>query len=319
MILIITKMKKHPIDELFASNLRDHSAVPSSRAAELFQQRLTEKKKPKGIFFKPPAKNYYWAAAASVLFVLTIGWYVVQNEQTTQTVAEQLNKTEVVNDPAMKPKVNPVEKITAPAIDVQENEKALSNTTQIAKVSKVKKTSTSVIKARNEITQEVELKKNTPVFAPMVLDEPIMDKLTVAVLNAEQEKKRKATKQRKLQNENNILFKKSIAETVIVISEVQPKEEQLYIPEISGDSRVTIAQATKMGQERQEADRSFIAKVFTEIKHLKHGEKLDVAGLNKKSDAVFTRSNEGFIANEKEELTYRLGKLREVFSKNDLR
>jgi stalled ribosome alternative rescue factor ArfA len=312
-------MKKHPIDELFASNLRDHSAVPSSRAAELFQQRLTEKKKPKGIFFKPPAKNYYWAAAASVLFVLTIGWYVVQNEQTTQTVAEQLNKTEVVNDPAMKPKVNPVEKITAPAIDVQENEKALSNTTQIAKVSKVKKTSTSVIKARNEITQEVELKKNTPVFAPMVLDEPIMDKLTVAVLNAEQEKKRKATKQRKLQNENNILFKKSIAETVIVISEVQPKEEQLYIPEISGDSRVTIAQATKMGQERQEADRSFIAKVFTEIKHLKHGEKLDVAGLNKKSDAVFTRSNEGFIANEKEELTYRLGKLREVFSKNDLR
>jgi glutamyl/glutaminyl-tRNA synthetase len=312
-------MKKHPIDELFASNLRDHSAVPSSRAAELFQQRLTEKKKPKGIFFKLPAKNYYWAAAASVLFVLTMGWYVVRNEQTIQTVAEQLNKTEVVNNSAVKLDINPVEKIAATVIDVQENEKALSNTTQIAKVSKLKETSVSAIKERNETTQEAELKKNAPVFAPMVLDEPIMDKLTVAVLNAEQEKKRESTKQRKLQNENNVLFKNSIAETVIVISEVQPKEEQLYIPEISGDSRVTIAQVTKMGQERQEADRSFIAKVFTEIKHLKHGEKLDVAGLNKRSDTVFVRSNEGFIANEKEELNYRLGRLREVFLKSDLR
>lgn len=312
-------MKKHPIDELFASNLREHSAVPSSRAAELFQQRLTEKKKPKGVFFKLPVRSYHWAAAASVLFVLTMGWYAVQNEQTAQTIAQQPNKTEVVNEPAVKPEINPAEKTIATVIDVQENEKALSNTTQIANVSKLRKASAPTIKKRIEATQEVEPKKNAPVFAPMILDEPIMDKLTVAVLNAEQEKKREAMKQRKLQNENSDLFKKSIAKTVIVISEVQPKEEQLYIPEISGDSRVTIAQATRMGQERQQADRSFIAKVFTEIKHLKHGEKLDVAGLNKRSDAVFARSDEGFIANEKEELNYRLGRLKEVFSKNDLR
>jgi hypothetical protein len=319
MILTIIKMKKHPIDELFASNLREHSAVPSSRAAEIFQQRLTEKKKPKGIFFKPLARNYYWAAAASVLFVLTMGWYAVQNEQTTQAVAQQSNKTEVVNELVVKPESNPVEKTAATVIDVQKDERALSTTTQIAKVNKVKSTFVPVTKELSETTQKVEPKKKVPVFVPMILDEPIMDKLTVAVLNAEREKKKEATKQRKLQNENEGLFKKSIAETVIVISEIQPKEEQLYIPEISGDSRVTIAQATKMGQERQQADRSFIAKVFTEIKHLKHGEKLDVAGLNKRSDAVFARSDEGFIANEKEELNYRLGRIRDVFSKNELR
>lgn len=318
MILTIIKMKKHPIDELFSTNLKDHTVLPSERAANLFQQRLAEKKKPKGVFFNIPMRNYYWAAAASVLFTLTIGWYAVQNGQSTQTIAQQKDKTETVKETVVIPEINVAEEKVAPISATETMQNTGKSSAQIAKAAISKKATQSATKETEAVPERIET-KNTPVFAPMILDEPIMDKLTVAVLEAEREKKKEATKQRKLQNENEAVFKKSIAETVIVISEIQPEDEQLYIPEISGDSRVTIAQATKMGQERQDLERSFIAKVFTEFKNLKHGEKLDVAGLNKKSDAVFTRSEEGFIATEKEELSYRLGRLREVFSKNELR
>ncbi|MDP5120039.1 MAG: hypothetical protein NWQ46_00475 [Spirosomaceae bacterium] len=311
-------MKKHPIDELFAANLKDHNVVPSQRAANLFQQRLAEKKKPKGVFFNIPTRNYYWAAAASVLFVLTIGWYTFQDGQSTQIIAQQKGKIEAVKEIAVTPEAIVAEEELAAVLNSEKTQNVVTNSSQKEKLNSLKKGASPLIQEATESPEKVE-KASSPVFTPMVLDEPIMDKLTVAVLDAEREKKKEATKQRKLQTENEDLFKKSIAETVIVISEIQPKIEQLYIPEISGDSRVTIAQATKMGQERQDAERSFIAKVFTEFKHLKHGEKLDVAGLNKKSDAVFTRSEEGFIAAEKEELSYRLGRLKDAFSKNELR
>lgn len=312
-------MKKHPIDELFSSNLREHSAVPSTRAAELFQQRLAEKKKPKGIFFRFPARNYYWAAAASVLFVLTLGWFAFQADQNIQTLADNSEKVTPKEEPTTKFNGNMVqEKVTT--IGIQESEKVLAtNPTPVAKVvkNKVVKVATSPTPEKTVEQKQEEVK--SPIFAPLILDEPIMDKLTVAVLDAEKNKKKEQAKQRKLQNENSTLFKNSVAETVIVISEIQPKEEQLYIPEISGDSRISIAQATQMGKKRQQADRSFIAKVVTEIKHLKHGEKLDVAGLNKQSDAIFARSEGGFIANEKAEFNYRLGRLKNVLSKNELR
>ena len=314
-------MKKHPIDELFSSNLRNHSTAPSQRAAELFQQRLAQKKRPKGLIFAMPSKKYYWAAAASVLLVLSLGWFILQQDgQPISGLAQ--NTQEVAGQKAGTKELTKSNQRDNSAIATAPTE--AGNTTPQLQLGNVTKniSKKAIAPVKNEqVTPQAETteKETKPAFEPMILDEPIMDKLTVAVLNAEQEKKKELTKNRKGQNSDNTLFKNSVAETVIVISEIQPKEEQLFIPEISGDSRVTIAQATEMGRERQKADRSFIAKVFTEIKHLKHGERLDVAGLSEKSNNTFARSDEGFIANEKEELSYRINKLKEVFGKNESR
>jgi hypothetical protein len=247
-----------------------------------------------------------------------MGWFILQQgEQPTQNLAQ--NKQEVVKPIPKNDTSNENESKNQTLVIASPDTEVLVSRSQVAQTTN-KGSNSTVKKVRNFLQTEVVEEKSKPILQQiMVLDEPIMDKLTVAVLDAEREKKKEAAKQRKMQNKDNTLFKNSVAETVIVISEVQPKEEQLFIPEISGDSRVSIAQVTKMGRERQSADRSFIAKVFTEIKNLKHGEKLDVAGLNETSNNVFARSDEGFVANEKAELTYRLNRLREVFGKNESR
>lgn len=312
-------MKKHPIDELFASNLREHSTLPSQRAAELFQKRLAENQQPKGVLLTLTSRKYYWAAAASILFILGAGgWFFVQqNGQSTPNVVQNTQKVIISSDDKNPPEniqssksiaeIGLSETFEQPAISKSSMAEVNKKSTKVAPNNKA-----SALPEVDAVEQDIQ-----PLFKRMVLDEPIMDKLTVAVLDAEREKKKEAAKTRKTQNTEETLFQNSVAETVIVISEIKPKEEQLFIPEISGDSRVSIAQATEMGREKQQADRSLIAKVFTEIKNLKHGEKLDVAGLNEKTNNVFVRSEGGFIANEREEISYRLNRLKEAFGKNE--
>jgi hypothetical protein len=58
--------EKHPVDELFAKRLREVEQMPSPRAWEELQGRLTKKKDSK--------KGVYWAVAASV--ALAIGCFV---------------------------------------------------------------------------------------------------------------------------------------------------------------------------------------------------------------------------------------------------
>lgn len=312
-------MKKHPIDELFASNLQEHSTLPSQRAAELFQKRLTEKHQPKGLLFTLSAKKYYWAAAASILFILgTSGWFIMQQSgHATQNMVQNTGEVINSNDNNNLAKNNQSGNSTPQVILSEADQRSSTANSLVSQLNQINKEVTPKSKAVTlpEIAAVEEDSK--PIFKRLVLDEPIMDKLTVAVLDAEREKKKEATKMRKTQNTEEALFQNSVAETVIVISEIKPKAEQLFIPEISGDSRVSIAQATEMGRERQQAERSLIAKVFNEIQNLKHGEKLDVAGLNQKTSNVFVRSEGGFIANEREEMNYRFNRLKEAFGKNE--
>lgn len=43
----ITKMKKHPIDDLFASKMAEYRQEPSQRAFDKFQARLAEREEKK--------------------------------------------------------------------------------------------------------------------------------------------------------------------------------------------------------------------------------------------------------------------------------
>ncbi len=313
-------MKKHPIDELFASNLREHSAVPSQRAAELFQKRLVEQKRSKGVVFTIPARKYYWAAAACVLLAVTVGGWLTLQQNDVQTIgrvtvpiskpAESILSNKSVDNSQFN-NSNPPPNLSTEAILSTATLQVAKNTEDGYAISRrLKKESVKMRLIKDEEKSALQ---------PMILDEPIMDKLTVAVLDAEREKKKEAVKSRRMQNNENTVFKNSVAETVIVISEIQPDEEQVLIPEISGDSPVSIARATQIGRERQQADRSLLAKIFTEIKNLKHGEKLDVVGLNETTNQVFARADGGFLANEKEEMNYRFNRLKEVFSKDEVK
>lgn len=312
-------MEKHPIDELFVSNLREHSTVPSPRAAELFQKRLAEQKRSKKIIFASPTKKYYWAAAACVLLAVTVGGWLTFQPNNVRTISQ---RTSPISEPEL---VSADKSADNPQFNKTSLSPSFSNNTikplpkpQVAKNTEESYAANRLSKKKSVKTDlnKVEQKLAVP---SVVLDEPILDKLTLAVLDAEREKKKEAAKLRRMQQNENSVFKNSVAETVIVISEVQPDEEQVLIPEISGDSPVSIARATQIGRERQLADRSLLAKIFTEIKNLKHGEKLDVAGLNETTSQVFARADDGFLANEKEEMNYRFNRLKEVFSKDEVK
>ena len=61
------RQEKHPIDELFASRLRDAEQTPSARAWDELQRRTAKKKDRKPAF-------WLYAAAASVLLLAGLGF-----------------------------------------------------------------------------------------------------------------------------------------------------------------------------------------------------------------------------------------------------
>jgi hypothetical protein len=69
-------MNKHPIDELFAKKLAEHSQEPSSKAFEKFQERLAQREqKRKGGFVFFNSRWSYFMAAASILIALSIAFF----------------------------------------------------------------------------------------------------------------------------------------------------------------------------------------------------------------------------------------------------
>ena len=93
----IIKMKKHPIDDLFARKLAEHRQEPSQKAFEKFQTRLAEKQqKPKGGFLAINRNWQYYAAAAGIIIVLSIGILSQLNDNNETVVAstEVLKKVE---------------------------------------------------------------------------------------------------------------------------------------------------------------------------------------------------------------------------------
>ncbi len=83
----VLKMKKNPIDELFASKLKEHRLEPSQRALERFNERLDQKNSRK-------VAPWYFGAAASVALV-SFGLYVFNQNETPITVATTSNKAKV--------------------------------------------------------------------------------------------------------------------------------------------------------------------------------------------------------------------------------
>ncbi len=85
---IIIKMKKHPIDDLFAKKLAEHRQEPSQKAFEKFQARLQEKQqKPKVGFFLGNRNWTYYAAAAGIAIALSVGFLTQNDTSINPTIA----------------------------------------------------------------------------------------------------------------------------------------------------------------------------------------------------------------------------------------
>lgn len=100
-------MSKHPIDDLFASRLRDHSIKPERASWEELQRRIGAKEKRKTPFIG------WYAAAASVGVVLLAAWWLWSNDKTgilgkqENPIAHHLSKKPgSVNAKTSEPKID---------------------------------------------------------------------------------------------------------------------------------------------------------------------------------------------------------------------
>ncbi len=93
------------------------------------------------------------------------------------------------------------------------------------------------------------------------------------------------------------IFKTDVGESVVVVLEPAAPEAEV-IPSISQDSNISLADAKRMGEEKEEKEKSFIAKLYGEYKHFKYGEKVDLKKLGVKD--VLARVDDSVI---KEDIT----------------
>lgn len=298
---VIIKMKKHPIDDLFAKKLAEHRQEPSQKAFEKFQARLQEKQqKPKAGFFLGNRNWAYYAAAAGIAIAVSVGFLTQNDNAANPTVASAdapsydapsydaptVNKNAVDQVPAMannqviasaennaqatikdmtKQNLPTAKKETLPVvISTPENTIAkLNPTTQIPN---------KIIDDSPE--EEISLATATPIFENQVVE---------------------TTKPAEPTSQG--FFKTDVGESIVVVLEPTAPEVEV-ISSISQDSNISLAEAKLLGEEKEEKDKSFIAKLYGEYKHFKYGEKVDLKKLGVKD--VLARVDDSVI---KEDIT----------------
>jgi hypothetical protein len=283
MKISIIKMKKHPIDELFAKKLAEHRQEPSQKAFEKFQARLQEKQiKRRGGVFAINRNWGYYAAAAGVVAALTIGILSQRNAVDTQVFADNGKPKEV------KAFKQPVSK------GIEENKEAIAST-ESEKI-------TNTYRGVAGSAQGVSLAKTTEeksTYAPVLREEivPLTQEPDKAIaLNQPQEvpstlvgKNTTAVESFAQNNTADIAAKYNIGESVVLI--IAPLEESL---------KENTAEAELSVEEKAEKEKSFLAKLYGEYKHFKYGEKVDLKRLGVK-DAM-ARVDEGLFKEEREDV-----------------
>lgn len=286
MKISVIKMKKHPIDELFARKLAEHRQEPSQKAFEKFQARLQEKQtKRRGGFFAINRNWAYYAAAAGVVAMLTIGVLSQNNTADTNVAANDKSSTQV-------------EAIKQPGSLVTQERQAL-----IAKA-KTNNAAVSINKTLpNSTTDGQELaanKKKVTIKVPAVEEKAIIhpeQSVNALALNQQVEiqplhAETLAAKNATALNDKPIpaTSKYNVGESIVLI--VAPIEENTLaaVNEVESSS----------AEEKREKEKSFLAKLYGEYKNFKYGEKVDLKKIGVK-DAV-ARVDEGLFKEEREDV-----------------
>lgn len=280
----IKNNKKHPIDELFRQKLSGFEIEPSHEAKEKFLASLNTEKSSRKPF-------WYFSLAAGIALIGIFGWFVLNNSSDFGTDAAL---AEHAIESTQKTTTEASESTTAipKSTDKKEEEKPNTSSQKVthALSSKIVK------KVKQPITQKtIDPKPVKSLTGLIETDELIQDKLTLALQAAEDEKNEQEAAL-EIQ-ESRDLFQKSVGETIIIVaSEIET--EEIYLPEINSDSPITLAEAENLGSSILEEDRSLMAKVFTELKHLKHGEKASFNRITAANDQSIINNQDGFIGYE---------------------
>ncbi|MFT5883690.1 MAG: hypothetical protein ACI9IP_000131 [Arcticibacterium sp.] len=290
----IKNKEPNAIDELFQRKLGNYTVEPSAEIREKFLFQINQKKKARPI--------WYFSAAASVIFACGLGWFLYAIPSGNTHAPEVAINTEL-NTPVRGSNIS---------IDSDERSKEQSvsqlasnsdATTESIKAPSVKEVVERPIAYKAMEVLKIQIPERS-ITGVVEMDEPIQDILTLALQKLE---KRKNKAEKEDIAKNNSLFQKGAGETIIIVTSDIPdeSEEDIFIPGINLDSPITMAQATDLGEAMIEEDRSFIAKVFTELRHLKHGEKVELNTLTA-SKALVSDEDETFFSHETTQLRQRL-------------
>lgn len=294
---IIIKMKKHPIDDLFAKKLAEHRQEPSQKAFEKFQARLQEKQqKPKVGFFLGNRNWTYYAAAAGIAIALSVGFLTQNDTSINPTIAS----ADVPSHDVPTQKKNTVD--TAPEIinnqaiaSVENNrQQTIQNTTKQNSSTAKKETLPVVIN-----TPENAIASLNPTTQPVpnkIVDDSPEEQTNIATTTPIFENPVVETT-KPTEPASQGIFKTDIGESVVVVLEPTSPEAEV-IPSINPDSNISLAEAKRIGEEKEEKEKSFIAKLYGEYKHFKYGEKVDLKKLGVKD--VLARVDDSVI---KEDIT----------------
>ncbi|MFD2519485.1 hypothetical protein [Emticicia soli] len=281
-------MKKHPIDELFANKLAEHRQEPSQKAFEKFQARLQEKEtKRRGGVFAISRNWSYYAAAAGVVAVLTVGILSQRNTNDTQFVAD-----------SSKPKVETQNQIDSainkdkPALLAKTDGEKVNSLTERTQPKSVNNIIASTKKVEMDATKAPVTKETiTPIQqAPLdaiALNQPeAVSTSPIEVLTG-----KNASTIETFSKENTALATKhNVGEVVLVITPL----------EVEKGASQSIAKTEKSIAENEEKERSFLAKLYGEYKHFKYGEKVDLKRLGVKD--VVARVDEGLLKEERDDV-----------------
>lgn len=290
-------MKKHPIDDLFAKKLAEHRQEPSQKAFEKFQARLAEnQQKQRGGFFLVNRNWGYYAAAASIVAALTIG-VLLQRNATNETVVASTavpKKIENRTKDILKEKESQLIDNQFVSVQVGVRKSSIDNFTQAQKnilkevnILPIISNETSVAKLENQpkITGNVSV-DDSPEEKNSVAVNTIFD---ATIIEKSEPKELKVTE----------TFKNIIDESIVLVLEPEEIEKEI-IPAINEDSPTSLADAQRLGAEKEENAKSFIAKLYGEYKHFKYGEKVDLKKIGVKD--VLARVDENLFKEDREDV-----------------
>lgn len=294
-------MKKHPIDDLFAKKLAEHRQEPSQKTFEKFQARLQEKhQKPKVGFFLGNRNWTYYAAAAGIAIVLSVGFLTQNDASVSPTVARaDVPSQDVPSHDVPTVKKNAVET----AIEKTDNQTIVSveNKTQTSENTTEQNLSTSkkeiqpvVISTPENTIANLSIPKSQ---APnTIVDDSPEEQISVATATPIFENPVVETT-KPVEEVTQGIFKTDVGESIVVILEPTAPEAEV-IPSINQDSDTSMAEIKRIGEEKEEKEKSFIAKLYGEYKNFKYGEKVDLKKLGVKD--VLARMDDSVI---KEDIT----------------
>lgn len=294
---IIIKMKKHPIDDLFAKKLAEHRQEPSQKAFEKFQARLQEKQqKPKVGFFLGNRNWTYYAAAAGIAIALSVGFLTQNDTSINPTVAS----VDVPSHDVSTGKKNAVD--SAPAMT---NNQVIASAENNAQATIKDITKQNLPTAEKQVqpvvtsTPENTIANLNPTTQPVpnkIVDDSPEEQISVAT-NTQIFTNPVVETTKPAEQASQGIFKTDVGESVVVVLEPAVPETEL-IPSINQDSSTSLAEVKRRGEEKEEKEKSFIAKLYGEYKNFKYGEKVDLKKLGVKD--VLARVDDSVI---KEDIT----------------